>query len=142
MRSASSTREPEWIYFDGTCGLCHGWVKFVLARDPGGTLFRFAPLDGNRYRQHVHVLAPEKRPDSIVVVTSDNLVLHRSTAVAYILRQLGGIWGRMGILLLYIPRPIRDVGYRFVAATRHWLVARPPDVCPVVPRSLQGRFDT
>src|SRR5579885_2416758 len=35
---------PELIFYDGHCGLCHGFVKFALARDREGARFRFAPL--------------------------------------------------------------------------------------------------
>ena len=36
---------PERLFYDGTCALCHGAVRFVLARDRDGSAFRFAPLD-------------------------------------------------------------------------------------------------
>ena len=26
---------PERIFYDGSCGLCHRGVRFVVARDPG-----------------------------------------------------------------------------------------------------------
>ena len=35
---------PDTIYYDGHCGLCHGFVKFVLTHDIEQR-FRFAPLD-------------------------------------------------------------------------------------------------
>ena len=37
---------PETIFYDGGCGLCHRFVRFVIKRDPDGTLFRYAPLEG------------------------------------------------------------------------------------------------
>jgi predicted DCC family thiol-disulfide oxidoreductase YuxK len=35
------------VFYDGHCGLCHGFIRFLLARDPGGEKFDFAPLQGS-----------------------------------------------------------------------------------------------
>ena len=38
------------IFYDGDCGLCHRAVRVVLAADPEGRAFRFAPLGGETFR--------------------------------------------------------------------------------------------
>ena len=36
----------EHIFFDGHCGLCHRFVRFVLAEDQSAKPLSFAPLQG------------------------------------------------------------------------------------------------
>ncbi len=131
---------PEAMFYDGYCGLCHRWVKVVMHADHDGSLFYFAPLQGNTIQQ---LLTPEQRnnlPDSIVVRTSDGRVLSKSSAIIRILTALGG-WHRLGaILMRLIPRVLRDLGYDTVAKVRHRLFAKPSDACPMMPEHLRGRF--
>jgi predicted DCC family thiol-disulfide oxidoreductase YuxK len=137
---------PVRVFYDGDCGLCHGFVRFLVARDrvPGGA-FRFAPLHGETFRKEI----PEERraglPDSVVVVAPDGKILVKSEAVFHVLERLGGSWpgwaklfrlkSRFGAALLY------DLVYDLVAGTRRMFFRRPDDVCPVVPANLRDRFD-
>lgn len=132
--------ERDLVYYDGTCGLCHGTVLFLLKRDPAGDLFRFAPLQGTTFRAEVPVERRGDLPDSIVVQTADRELLYRSTGVVRLLRRLGGFWKFVATLLWLVPRPLRDLGYALVASTRRRLFKRPPDMCPVVPPALRDRF--
>jgi len=132
---------PERMFYDGHCGLCHRAVKFVLARDQGGKLFRYAPLQGTTFA----VLVPQERraglPDSVVVLTSDGRLLVRSAAFIHILRRIGGGWGMLAAVVAIVPRPIRDAAYDFIARIRYRVFGRPTEVCPVTPPELRARFD-
>ncbi len=132
--------EPEAMFYDGYCGLCHRWVKVVLHADHDGGLFYFAPLQGNTIQA---LLTPEQRrslPDSIVVRTDDGRILSKSSAILHILTGLGG-WHRLGaILMRLIPRVVRDLGYDTVAKVRHRLFAKPSEACPLMPEELRERF--
>ncbi len=141
MTVCNTTRVHDWIYYDGTCGLCHGWVKFVLARDPEGK-FHFAPLQGSRYRTYAPLNGDQADFDSVVVITAAGETLVRSKAVAYIFRRLGGLWWAAGVTLAALPTFLSDSGYRFVASIRHRLFARPSQACPLLPPELRNRFDT
>lgn len=131
----------ETLFYDGHCGLCHGFVRFVVKRDRAGCAFRFAPLQGTTFEATV---PPERRaqlPDSIVVLTRDGALLARSDAVAHVLRRLGGGWKIAGGALAVIPRRLRDAGYNFVARVRYRIFGRRDEVCPVMPPDLRARFD-
>ncbi len=123
---------PEIIYYDGHCGLCHGFVKFVLAHDPQAR-FSFTPLD--------QMPAAERQglPDSVVVRTTGGM-LTKSDAVLYVLRNLGGIWAAMAGLAQVFPRLVRDFMYDAVAKLRYRIFGRRQDVCPLVPPELRKRF--
>lgn len=136
-----SDSQPELLFYDGNCALCHGAVKFVLKRDRSGQKFRFAPLQGETFANSVPENARKRVPDSIVVLTRTGELLVRSTAFVHILRQLGGAWKVAAGLLRAIPRPIRDFMYDFIARVRYRIFGRRSDVCPVVPARLRSRFD-
>ena len=141
---------PDTIYYDGYCGLCHRWVKFVMPRDDG-TRFRFAPLQGPTFTQAVDAETRERLPDSIIVQRhpspatapgdgGEPELLTKSTAILHILRRLGGGWRVLSWLGRAVPRPLRDVVYDGVAAVRHRVFARPNDACPMMPPELRSRF--
>ena len=131
----------ETIFYDGGCGLCHRFVRFLLAEDEAGRAFRFAPLQGAAFRAAV----PEARrmglPDSIVLRSGDGALLVRSSAVLHALDRLGGVWRLAGRLLTLLPRVLRDAAYDLVARLRHRLFRRPSESCPLVPEALRRRFD-
>jgi predicted DCC family thiol-disulfide oxidoreductase YuxK len=133
--------EPEMLFYDGHCALCHGAVKFVLKHDRSGNAFRFAPLGGETFEARVPVDRRTALPDSIVVLTGDGRVLVRSDAFVHILRRLGGIQKVLGSTLALIPRPVRDFGYDFIARIRYRVFGRRDEVCPLVSPELRKRFD-
>ena len=140
IASGASGNEPELLFYDGDCGVCHWAVKFVAARDPDGSSFRFAPLHGITFEESLPADMAANLPDSLVVLDRDGRVLFRSSGLVHILRRLGGVWGPVGSLLWIVPRPLRDLGYDLFARIRHRLVARPEATCPVLPPELRGRF--
>jgi predicted DCC family thiol-disulfide oxidoreductase YuxK len=133
--------QPEMIFYDGYCALCHGTVKFVVRHDRKGLRFRFAPLQGATFDSLVPREQRTGLPDSIVVRTSQGNLLARSEAIIHILRSLGGGWSNLASLLSVLPRPLRDAGYNFVARVRYRVFGRRNEVCPVLPADLRARFD-
>ena len=124
---------PETIYYDGHCGLCHGFVKFVVARDTSAR-YRFSPLDK---------LSPEERrglPDSVVVRTGHG-VLVKSDAALYVLQGLGGFWAFLAACAKVFPRVIRDFVYDGIARVRYRIFGTRDGVCPLVPPELRKRFE-
>lgn len=128
-----------WLFYDGGCGLCHGVVRWVLARDTRA-VFLFAPLHGESFHSRVPKERQANLPDSIVLQTADGALLLKSAAVRVMLLQIGGLWHTLGVLLGFIPRAFSDWGYDLIAKIRHRLFKKPEDVCPVVPAELRHRF--
>ena len=127
------------LFYDGTCGLCHGAVLFVLKRDKAGR-FRFAPLQGETLQELVADGTRAALPDSLVLREPDGRLFTRSSAVVAMLKRLGPFWRVLGALLWIVPRPLRNLGYDGIAKVRHRLFKKPDDACPLVPRELRGRF--
>lgn len=136
-----SSAVPERIFYDGHCGLCQGFVLFVIVRDRAGEKFRFAPLQGTTFQ----ALVPENEraglPDSIVILTNDGRLLIRSDGVLHVLCRMGGFWKFAAIMASVVPRPVRDAVYNFVARIRYRVFGKRVDVCPVMPPDLRARFD-
>jgi len=131
----------EWVFYDGNCALCHGWVRFVLAEDTGGKTFRISPLQGELFATCFPAEERASRPDSLAVFTEDERLLTRSAAVLHVLRRLGGLWRIMGAILVVTPRPILDWFYDRVAGLRKQVFPTQENLCPVVSPELQRRFD-
>ena len=125
------------IFYDGTCALCHGFVRWVLPRDRDAR-FQFAPLHGETFTQMVPPKQRAGLPDS-VVVRDDAGALHlESDAVVFVLRALGR--RRSAAMLALLPRPLRDFGYRLIARVRYAVFGRKSDWCPMVSPELRSRF--
>ncbi|MGO9229110.1 MAG: thiol-disulfide oxidoreductase DCC family protein [Bryobacteraceae bacterium] len=134
-------QQPEIIFYDGHCGLCHRAVEVVLKHDPSGMAFQFAPLQGETFLARIPVDRRSGLPDSMVVQADDASLFMRSDACIHVLRRLGGGWRTMAALVAVIPRPLRDALYDFIARMRYRIFGRRGDLCPTVPRELWERFD-
>lgn len=121
---ARARSETSVIYFDGVCGLCNGFVDFVLARDRARR-YRFAPLQGEVATARV---GPAGAVDPTTILhEEDGVFRDRSAAALRIVSGLGGAWCFVAVLGL-VPRPIRDAVYDWVARNRYaWFGKR--DTC-------------
>jgi len=125
------------VLFDGTCGFCEGAVRFIATRDPDG-YFHFAPSQWPVARAALEARGIAPAEARSLVLIEDNQVFLRSTASLRIAARLPWPW-RAARVLLWLPAPLRDVGYRLVAAVRHRL-ARPSNACEVPPPEIRDRM--
>jgi predicted DCC family thiol-disulfide oxidoreductase YuxK len=132
--------EPDIVFFDGECGLCHRTVRWLLAEDVDGQGFRFAPLQGETIAVHLPAQRIAELPDSVVVLRPDGVLLDRSDAIVHILSGLGGLPAAMGRGLLLVPRPLRNLGYDAIARVRKRVFREPSGLCPMLPPELGSRF--
>src|SRR5258708_1895932 len=66
LRQRTADRSA-WIFYDGTCALCHGWGRFVLADDTSGMAFRISALQGELFAAGVErAKAGSRRSRSVV----------------------------------------------------------------------------
>ena len=135
------------VLFDGVCNLCNGAVNFIIdrdRRDGRGTqpYFRFATLQGKRaaalLRTHGGTpLSADRDPDSIVLL-EDGKMFEHSTAALRIARHLSGLW-RLLYVFIVVPRPLRDLIYRWVARNRYRWFGR-TEACRLPTPALKARF--
>jgi predicted DCC family thiol-disulfide oxidoreductase YuxK len=138
---ARTAQATETVFYDGHCALCHGAVRFALAEDRSNEAFRFAPLQGELFKERI----PEGRraglPDSLVVLTADGSLLTRSAAVLHVLARMGGLWRVAAGIVRIVPASIRDAAYKAVARIRYRVFGTRVDACPLIPASARLRFD-
>jgi predicted DCC family thiol-disulfide oxidoreductase YuxK len=127
------------VFYDGECGLCHGFVRFILPRDKAG-IFRYAPLQGETFDQTVSPAQRAALPDSVAVRTASGELLTRSAAAIHVLRSLSVFYRLVATVLWLAPKPLGDWLYDFIARRRKGWFAKPPSLCPIVPEHLRTRF--
>jgi len=125
------------LLFDGVCNLCHGAVRFIIARDPAKR-FRFASLQSDFGRSIVRERGLPDDVTTVVLVEPGGRVSARSTAALRVALRLGALWPLLGVLLV-VPRFVRDPVYEFIARNRYrWFGKK--DSCPLPDPSLADRF--
>jgi len=118
-------------------------VQFVLRRDKKA-VFRFAWLQSKLAREILgrHGASADNL-DTVCVVghygQAEEFLLSRSEAVAFVLGELGGVWGLAAPLLRIIPRPIRDWFYKVVARHRYRVFGR-YESCPLPDAATRALF--
>ena len=131
------------ILYDGVCGLCNSLVQFLLKHDKDGRL-RFASLQSDFAEKVLrrHGFDP-KDLDTLHVVENyeqpDERVLQRSDAVLRAGRELGGHWSVLATISKIVPRPLRDVAYRFVAQNRYRVFGK-YETCMLPDPGQRSRF--
>jgi predicted DCC family thiol-disulfide oxidoreductase YuxK len=125
------------VLFDGVCGLCNGFVDFLLPRDPQGAL-RFGALQSEAGKKALRDAGlPDSMPDTVVVL-EDGRAYQESTGALRIFRRLRWPWRAVSWLVV-VPRPLRDVVYRFIARNRYgWFGKR--DSCRIPSPAERARF--
>jgi len=125
------------LLFDGHCNLCNGWVNFIVKRDPNKTIL-FASLQSKAGRELLaeHNIK-QNYIDSLVFIEEERFSVS-STAALRTLSYLSS-WESQLKLLLVLPRPLRDLVYRFVAKYRYkWFGRR--EQCMIPTAELRERF--
>ena len=125
------------ILFDGTCAFCEASVKFIARRD-AAAYFRFGASQSARGAELLAAHGLTREMTRSIVLIEDGQVFLRSTATLRIAKRLSFPWKLAGGLL-WIPRPLRDVVYRVVAAIRH-RVAGQSNACEIPPPEIRARL--
>jgi len=139
MNKSQQSTGQNIVFYDGTCALCHGWVKFVIERDRKGE-YLFAPLQGTTFVERLSESVRQELPDTICLLTASGQVYIKSDAILCILTSFGGGWKFLAQILSYFPRAFRDSLYSFVSRVRFSVFGHKEQLCPLVPTEQKDRF--
>ncbi len=130
--------EPPLVLFDGVCNVCNAAVNFVLDHEAARDL-RFASLQSaaGRAACEAHGLVTTDDPDSMLFV-EEGRAFDRSTAVLRIARHLRWPYRALAALVV-VPRPLRDLFYRWFARHRYAWFGK-ASTCRVPTPELRERF--
>jgi len=129
------------VLFDGVCGFCNAAVRFIIAREPAGVL-RFAALQSEIGRELIdrhNITVDFERPDTFVLIEEGEAYV-QSTGALRVARRLKRPWCWL-YAVIFIPRPVRDVGYSIIARCRYLLAGR-KESCPIPTAAERERFLT
>lgn len=123
------------VFFDGVCGLCNGFVNFLMRRKHASN-FRFSTLQGETARELLPTdLTAELKS---VVYYKNNTVYLRSSAALHILADLGGLWVLARVFLL-VPGFLRNGVYDWIGRNRYnWFGKK--DNCRIPSREERALF--
>lgn len=143
------SHEGPVVLFDGVCNLCNAAVQFMIDRDKDSAL-RFAPiqsdvakelLEGSMGAEGAKKIRDGATgngdPDTIVFVNGKDAWTHSSAALR-IAQRLSFPWSWL-IVGLIVPRPLRDLVYRFIAKNRYRWFGK-SDTCRIPTPELRARF--
>jgi predicted DCC family thiol-disulfide oxidoreductase YuxK len=133
------------VLFDGVCNLCNASINFVIDHERAGGGggrggLRFASLQSDAARGLLAGFGsavPEGEPETILLV-EDGRLFEQSAAALRIVRHLRWPWKVLAAFVV-VPRPLRDLVYRWVARHRYRWFGK-SDVCRVPTPELRARF--
>ena len=127
------------LFFDGVCGLCDGFVKFIAARDSKKRV-KFASIQN--HTDWLEALGAPTDLSTMVLLQGNEVYVH-SSGPLIAAALLDAPWCALSVGYL-VPRPIRDAVYKFVAANRYdWFGVVSPDIgarCAVPTDDFMSRF--
>jgi len=132
-------RQHDIVFYDGDCGLCQGFVRFLLWQDRARR-FYYSPLKGELIARFLDEAARAGLPDSLVLLTPDGAVRTRSAAVLEAMSRLSGFWRFGARMARILPLRVRDGVYNYVARKRRQVFGGTHYHCPLVPAEMRDRF--
>lgn len=150
MHTLGQIGERLLVIYDGHCGLCNRAVRWFLRRDSFDRL-RFVPSHSPKIaallvKHGANAVTPAANASpatSILVLCNldqpEEKLLARSDAIAALMAQLPRPWPALGVVLRLIPRPLRDLGYKIIAANRYRIWGR-LEACPLPTDAERTKF--
>ena len=114
------------LAYDGVCLLCNGYVNWLLKHDHR-EIFRYTTLQDS---PSIKDSLPVKDNDTVVLYRAGKVYTHSDVGLM-VMKDLGGVWSTLSILLL-IPKIVRDTVYRWIARNRYRWFGK-ADTCLLLP---------
>ena len=140
-----TTLQPEtdqtWLFFDGVCNLCDGFVNFVADfESPQRVKFGAIQRHGELLEYSGAGQYAEGGSEALttVVLVQDGRIFVRSTAALRVIAMLDFPWNSLSAFIL-LPTPVRDAAYKLVAKHRYAVFGQVGE-CRAPTERFQSRF--
>lgn len=125
------------LLFDGVCNFCNDTINTIIKLDKKG-VFKFAPIQSEIGREYLEAHDYTPKDMSTVIMICDGNIYTKSDAALQTFKHLGGWWRYLRIFT-FIPRPIRNAIYDFIAKNRYkWFGKK--EQCMVPTPDVRTRF--
>lgn len=125
------------ILFDGVCNFCDNTVQWIIREDKKNTFF-FSSLQSKTGQEILTKYQLNTQDIDSVVYLRNQKIYIKSTAVLYILKDLGGIKSVM-FLFIVLPASLRDFFYDQFAKRRYALFGK-KDECMLPSKEIRSKF--
>mmetsp|Transcript_61204 Transcript_61204/g.137913 ORF Transcript_61204/g.137913 Transcript_61204/m.137913 type:complete len:182 (-) Transcript_61204:142-687(-) len=130
-----------WLFFDGVCNLCNGFINFVYMGDTRGNI-RFGALQKHKellekFGAGRYAEGGEEAMSTVVVIQGKEVYV-RSAAALRVLAAMDQPWRALSVLYL-LPLPVRDAGYRLIAKHRYTIFGK-KEKCMMPSGDFKRRF--
>lgn len=112
-------------------------MTFIARRDPNA-YFRFGASQSEAAASLLADHGLTRDSARSIILIEDGLVYLRSTAALRIARRMSAPWN-LAAVLLWVPRPLRDLAYGIVAAVRY-RIAGTSNACEIPPPEIRERL--
>jgi predicted DCC family thiol-disulfide oxidoreductase YuxK len=141
-QEASGALGKHLVLYDGVCGMCNGFLQFVLPRDRRG-VFRFAALQSATGKTIVERSGGDAGELTTFYVvenygTPAARLLTRSRAGLFVMNALGWPW-KAATMIGVLPNAWLDTAYDVIARHRYRVFGR-HDRCPLPRPEYRDRF--
>ena len=128
------TQQKAIIFYDGECGFCNRWVRYVIKHDTKN-YFTFCSLHSDTALEYSMKYNFSIENKNSIALLENEKVSRKSLAAQRIAKHLNTKINWSTILKIF-PLPIADAGYDVISKIRHSL---PGNTCEINPE-LQSRF--
>ena len=123
----SMNDQRDFLFLDGDCGLCHRLATFIDKRLAKGMNLGYRPILHPDAQRVIQTLPTQLRDaDSVYLIRKGTAYIRSAAGIRCVLymRWYYKMWFP---LLWLIPLPLRNIGYRLIAAYRHKFFKRPSE---------------
>lgn len=129
--------EDQVILFDAVCKLCNHWSRFILRVDKHQRFKLCSVQSPQGQALLAHHNFPLDRFETMLLIRNGSY-LTQSDAFIAIMRDLPFPWSMLAALR-WLPKNLRDAGYRVIARNRYRIFGR-YDRCALPPDGYKERF--
>jgi predicted DCC family thiol-disulfide oxidoreductase YuxK len=136
MKTNKMVDSKKIVFFDGVCGLCHGFIQFLFWVDKKN-IFKVAPLQGQTAQKLLNSTYTENL--TTVIFFENGNVTGKFQAIIEIFKLLSFPWNLLSKLFSILPLKWGDFLYDLVAKNRFKFYS-PYHGCPLPSPQQREKF--
>jgi predicted DCC family thiol-disulfide oxidoreductase YuxK len=133
---ATVTDPTRIVFYDGVCGLCNRFVKWVARWDDRG-LVKFAPIQGQT-AQDIPEIQQMGKPEEWSIYFAEGSQLYKKSEAVLRICLVIPLFADFAKVLLAIPSSVRDLVYEAIARKRYLIFGKAA-ACELPTKDMQSR---